>query len=570
MKFIRCKFFLFLAIQFLSSYLVATSISSYYPNALTYRSADDKLLVGSTASMGSATKVVLARYLSTGDLDTTFGTGGIVQTALGGFALGVNAITITAGGELYIGGFAYNGSQSQMMLAKYVYATGALDTSFNGTGILIYTINDGSTVQKIAIQSDNNILAIGSTITAGIPDAFIARFDPTGTIDGTYGSGGIVQVSDPYFALTSAVIDAADSLTIGGYTRASGFNNVQLSRYTSAGILDTTFNATGTVTTAIGTNSQANALTIDGSANIIVGGNSDDNFLVARYTSAGILDTTFNTSGYNVITIGDIDNVAQVSLTGTSILLAGSTQIDAENNFALAQFTSAGVPDTSFNGTGKVTLQYCETTGLLDASIDTSSRIYGLAFANNGILLIRLMSSGSVDNSFGFNGLVNNPVPVACTSIPTSQAYNSYIYAYDTKSQGTVNAGLRNDVIFRNISGVNNSWKVINNIGFQTMQTGIFLINCSICVFVSRGGDRDVTLLAVNGNTDIPGSSVTQTLNDTKGVITISKTFMANLNAYDIIKFKWIDQVGGAILKSTLGIGSAQNTSAFVSIVRLN
>ena len=75
-------------------------------------------------------------------------------------------------------------------------------------------------------------------------------------------------------------------------------------RFSTGGVLDTTFGTNGVVKSSISAASPyggiLNALVIDSSGRIIVGGFTTGpyKFLLARYTSAGVLDNTFGSSGY--------------------------------------------------------------------------------------------------------------------------------------------------------------------------------------------------------------------------------------------------------------------------------
>jgi uncharacterized delta-60 repeat protein len=76
--------------------------------------------------------LALARFLTTGQLDTTFGVGGMVRTSLGVPSI-IQAIKVT-GDKLYVAG--QTGGGGEAFIGRYD-AAGALDSSFGGNGILI-------------------------------------------------------------------------------------------------------------------------------------------------------------------------------------------------------------------------------------------------------------------------------------------------------------------------------------------------------------------------------------------------------------------------------------------------
>jgi uncharacterized delta-60 repeat protein len=137
-----------------------------------------------------------------------------------------------------------------------------------------------------------------------------------------------------------------------------------MARYTSAGALDTTFGGgDGMVTTPIGPDSntaRAMALQLDGK--ILLAGNCrTGNFYdiaMARYTSVGALDATFGDGdGIVVTSIGTNDSAESIALQRDGkILLGGYGCVADDYDFALLRFTAAGTPDLTFGGgDGRVT-----------------------------------------------------------------------------------------------------------------------------------------------------------------------------------------------------------------------
>ena len=70
-----------------------------------------------------------------GDLDFTFGTGGIVTTAIGTAEDKVNSLAIQPDGKLVAAGYSYNGVQNKFALVRY-NTDGSLDSSFGSGGIV--------------------------------------------------------------------------------------------------------------------------------------------------------------------------------------------------------------------------------------------------------------------------------------------------------------------------------------------------------------------------------------------------------------------------------------------------
>ena len=100
---------------------------------------------------------------------------------------------------------------------------------------------------------------------------------------------------------TSAAIQSDGKILVSGYTNNGNINNSVLVRYTISGSLDSTFNMDGKITTVFGTNDdKAFSVVIQSDEKIIVAGtseNTDSDFMLARYSVNGILDSSFGIVG---------------------------------------------------------------------------------------------------------------------------------------------------------------------------------------------------------------------------------------------------------------------------------
>ena len=120
----------------------------------------------------------------------------------------------------------------------------------------------------------------------------------------------MAAISGFQFDYQNAITTQADGrILVGGYV-ANGIygKDFAVARYTTAGILDATFAPGGTdgdgiASLALAGDQDAKAIAIDAAGNILLAGASDDgvnqSFAVTRFTSAGAVDTSFNTTGYN-------------------------------------------------------------------------------------------------------------------------------------------------------------------------------------------------------------------------------------------------------------------------------
>jgi uncharacterized delta-60 repeat protein len=362
----------------------------------------------------------LLSALSAGILDSSFGTGGLVTGA-------IRAPYSPSGFTLHY--------QSWYHVPVVVYP------------------NTGT-----HLDTDNKILAGGFVLdpVTKYQDFAIARYNSDGSLDDggpldstpgdSFGTGGVAYTSvgvtsSDLFALA---IDANRNIVAVGaaaYQRLKAGGQtvddeaVAVVRFTSAGVLDTSFNPTpgakhDTIVTNVtapskkgdGGTDLGDAVAIDPNGSIVVAAISNsgsyDQFTLLRYTSTGILDPSFGKSGIVITpTVGNTWNDAQalaIQLDG-KILLAGY----AGSGMAVARYNSNnGSPDTSFGSSGIV-------SGLVPPNY-TSSAAFGVLIqntiqdpngfkivlagtANNSYLaLARLSSVGVLDKYTGFGGANNN------------------------------------------------------------------------------------------------------------------------------------------------------------------
>jgi uncharacterized delta-60 repeat protein len=199
-------------------------------------------------------------------------------------------------------------------LARYD-TNGSLDVSFNSTGTITTSIDKITYATDVAIQPDGKIIAAGfimSNNTATVRNFALARYNTDGSLDATFNSTGTVTTSiGPGSAVSSVALQNDGKIVVAGYiasgpsTTPTGF---ALARYTTDGKPDTTFNSTGTVTTSIGTSSGSSRAIIQPDGKIVaVGFSSSGNgrsFALARYNTDGTLDRTFNSTGIVVTPVG--------------------------------------------------------------------------------------------------------------------------------------------------------------------------------------------------------------------------------------------------------------------------
>lgn len=230
---------------------VTTSIADYWATvARDVEIVDGKIVVAGTADQSSRynSDIFVARYNANGSLDTSFGNGGMVVTDLGAIEDAAYGIAAQPDGMVVVVG----GDDGDFALARYA-ANGSLDAQF-GVGGIVRTdfLLQYDYARDVVVQPDGKIIAVGTTAES---DFALARYTPLGTLDPTFGAGGLVMTdfgSDRDRAFSVALQTSGEILVAGMTFRAATDDDFALARYTSTGALDDSFGTGGLVSTDFG------------------------------------------------------------------------------------------------------------------------------------------------------------------------------------------------------------------------------------------------------------------------------------------------------------------------------
>jgi uncharacterized delta-60 repeat protein len=327
---------------------------------------DAKILL---AGVAAATQpgLGLMRLNSNGSLDTTFGSGGqVITTFQVSNSIGevAHAVAVTSTGQIVAVG---DNSAQDLLLARY-NPNGSLDTSF-GTGGEVTTGFSSSApgfellMRAVAQQPDGKIVVVGNESWLGpngsrINQGVVVRYNADGTLDATFGTGGIVatvlgagQSFDQYEAIYPGAGTANDGkiVVVGSLRFGSSGSSLTrqplVERYNPDGSLDSTFgNGAGYITIGnpVSNNFSAWAVTIESDGKLIVVGAGGNPFLVARLNVDGSLDPTFGNAGLVTNAIGTTNSFYGVALQPDGrIVAAGYSYIGGKYDFAVARYLAS-------------------------------------------------------------------------------------------------------------------------------------------------------------------------------------------------------------------------------------
>jgi uncharacterized delta-60 repeat protein len=393
-----------------------------------------------------------------GSLDTTFnGTGTLATTSQGGEQY--EDVKIQPNGNLVATGFIMHNAQStppsgmNLKVAR-VTPTGQPDTTFGKSGVVSLTINDESIGYSSAILPNGNILVVGQTTIYGTSTsprrsrAFILQLTSNGALDTAFGTGGIIQLTlgccqdeayDVKVLPDGKFLIAGDTYANVGPPPAGYTYYPFIARLLPTGAFDTSFGkasfgkggiaeGTGLIYDINGRSQNTfHRILLQSNGSIVGVGHATTatsaiySALIERFTSAGVVDTTFGTGGRIVDNYLNIqaEYMQAALLSNGNIVAAGYTAESCQfcEETVVAQYNSAGKAVSTFGSGGKQTYMTGGSAGY-SVAIQTNGQILvsgeqGTPGGQAGGYVMRLNpTTGSADTTFWGTGARPLPGPV--------------------------------------------------------------------------------------------------------------------------------------------------------------
>jgi uncharacterized delta-60 repeat protein len=247
-----------------------------------------------------------------GDLDPAFGTGGIAIADFG--VAGVQGIDVAASGaRIYAAGIlpAPGAQEGRVAIAAFD-RFGRPDPGVGGDGTVVTDLTLPTGYEgKLLVQSDGKLLVLNGIPSFGRQAHGLARFNPDGTVDRTFGGGD---------GKSELAIGAAMALAPGGKIVVCGNGPYDAVRLNPDGSFDPTFDDDGTVdlnffgSNDSGQSGAVDVAVMDDGRIVLVGADDDPDpaegwvAAAARLNPDGSFDNTFGTNGRVLTGFGHFDN----------------------------------------------------------------------------------------------------------------------------------------------------------------------------------------------------------------------------------------------------------------------
>lgn len=313
-------------------------------------------------------------------------------------------------------GFASSNDTSQLRAyqadgtgtAMWAYGSGGLDTAWGGAGSVAPVLAGSQSVFDAAMQADGKVVAVGTD--GGTP--MVVRFNTDGTLDASFdgatvGNGKVAFAApEGLSTIISIAIDDQGRYLLGG--RDGGSTTFNVARMLPTGYLDPTFSGNGEVMVDPGAGSDClEALTLTPTGDVFIAGKRNcagyDSVVTMRLTSAGVLDTTYNTTGVRVDDLGaaaDEGEDVRVDATNRAYV---SGLVNGQG--AILRYTAGGALDTTFGAPNG----YVRTPGINNGCCialqpDGKPVMVGTTGSNQW-RTFRTTTAGVADTTFGAGGL---------------------------------------------------------------------------------------------------------------------------------------------------------------------
>lgn len=493
--------------------------------------ADEKIIIAGSATIENIQQILIARYTSSGILDTTFGINGCQTTIVGDSAVAYGIALDASNRAIVVGASVLNGVSS-IVLTRYTSA-GILDTTFGINGIVLTGISSGSSGYALVIQSDGKIVVTGSVLQSNDVWIPIVRYNSDGSLDTSFGTNGITIITIEDCAIGYSLVQQPDGkFIIGGFAEGNAF----VVRVNNDGTIDTSFNGTGSISIQSGLSSFVRGTGLQSTGKIVVAGYSNGQCFLARLNTDGTLDTTFGIDGISTNNFSSYNIALDIVIDTTDrIIIAG---LSADIPIA-ARYTANGVLDTTFGVQGLASIM-CGTTGNANAiTRQSNGEIILAGIIDNNVLTARLTTNGILDATYNGAGFLLDPTDYMPTC-DNNTATLAYVFAYDTTTQTASVANLYQDITINTNAELSNWTHTAGTATFICGKSGQYIVNytCSSEKY-SGSGIVNCSLRATNNSVEIPGSQLSADYSTTNQTTTQSKTFITSFTQGDIVKFQY-------------------------------
>ena len=379
---------------------------------------DGKIVVMGVSYNGTNHRTLVLRLNSDGTRDNTFGIGSVFT--YGDKGKGNNygsGIALQPDGKIVVVGDSHY-AKSRDILVLRCNSDGSVDSTFGKGGVTTYKSRAKENQDigfGVALQPDAKIVVVGSTYNGKNHEAMLLRCNSDGSLDSSFGKGGIVThsgLSNADIWGRGVAIQPDGKIVMVGVSNTAKKCDVLTVRYNADGSLDKAFGEDGVAPSSCppGGHDWGRSIAIQPDGKIIVAGNTrsgeNRNALLLRYNVNGKPDTTFGMGGIASSTVYRSNwGQALALLQDGKIVTVGNSVSGPKYEASVARYNSDGTLDKGFGKEGFVTSNYPPNSNNWGFAVVTQpeGKIVVVGYAQSGknkdILVVRYKNDGTVDAS---------------------------------------------------------------------------------------------------------------------------------------------------------------------------
>ena len=379
---------------------------------------DGKIVVMGVSYNGRNHQTLVLRLNSDGTRDNTFGTGGVFT--YGDKRKGNNygsGVTLQPDGKIVVvGDSSYDKNRDVLVLR--CNSDGSLDSTFGKGGATTYKSQAKENQHLgfgVALQPDAKIVVVGSTSNGKNHEVMLLRFNSDGSLDSSFGKGGIVThsgLSNANFWGRAVAIQPDGKIVVVGISYTAKKCDVLTLRYNADGSLDKAFGEDGVAPSSCppGGHDWGRSIAIQPDGKIIVAGNTRSgekrNAILLRYDVNGKPDASFGIGGIVSSTVyRRYWGQALALLQDGKIVTVGNSVSGPKYEASVVRYNGDGTPDKGFGKEGFVTLNYPPNSNNWGFAVATQqdAKIVVVGYVQSGkskdILVARYKNDGTLDVS---------------------------------------------------------------------------------------------------------------------------------------------------------------------------
>jgi len=306
---------------------------------------------------------------------------------------------------------------------------GSQDMSWGTNGLVIFDYGEDTYPYKMEVLSDGKILVAGPVyITVSDAEFFVARFNPDGTPDATFGINGLFTSSytTSEEVCETMTLQPDGKIVLAGRTYSGAFSQLLFMRVNADGTLDTSFGTNGyTEIDASVQDERINSVGILSNGSIVGVGYGyqsspwfGEQAVIAKLHADGNPNTSFGSNGVVIPPfISDISLANDIEIKNDSLFVTG-WQNDAANDMELflVKLDSSAAVDPSFANNGLSLVNINPMNIGSDILLNEDEKIYvcgtsGLGGTNNrDFFVLRYLSDGTLDPDFNGTGYLTTDI----------------------------------------------------------------------------------------------------------------------------------------------------------------